>query len=106
MERLTIRSNNGDMVWYKDVENNDAYVEPCEMTPHHSRMAIAKLADYEDAEEHGFLLNVNAAVANIEKQRDAWNDKEVADKRLVEEKRKAYNMAIEILKATARIYNP
>lgn len=63
MERLTIRSNNGDMVWYKDVENNDAYVEPCEMTPHHSRMAIAKLADYEDAEEHGFLLNVNAAVA-------------------------------------------
>lgn len=106
MERLTIRSNNGDMVWYKDVENNDAYVEPCEMTPHHSRMAIAKLADYEDAEEHGLFLNVNAAVANIEKQRDAWNDKEVADKRLVEEKRKAYNMAIEILKATARIYNP
>lgn len=73
MERLTIRSNNGDMVWYKDVENNDAYVEPCEMTPHHSRMAIAKLADYEDAEEHGLFLNVNAAVANIEKQRDAWN---------------------------------
>lgn len=51
-------------------------------------------------------MNVNAAVANIEKQRDAWNDKEVADKRLVEEKRKAYNMAIEILKATARINNP
>lgn len=42
--------------------------------------------------------DVDSVVTNLEKQRDVWNDKEVADKELVEEKRKAYNMAIAIVK--------
>lgn len=53
MERLTERSKNSDMVWFKDVENGNMCLEPCEMSSHHSRMAIAKLAAYEDAEEQG-----------------------------------------------------
>lgn len=56
MERLTIRSKNSDMVWFKDAENGNAHLEPCEMSSHHSRMAIAKLAAYEDAEEQGQIL--------------------------------------------------
>ena len=48
MERLTKRSKNSDMVWYKDVENCGMLLEPCEMSSHHNRMAIAKLAAYED----------------------------------------------------------
>lgn len=54
MERLTERSKNSDMVWFKDTENN-SILEPCEMSAHHSRMAIAKLAEYEDAEEQGLI---------------------------------------------------
>lgn len=57
MERLTERSKNSDMVWFKDTENN-TILEPCEMSVHHSRMAIAKLAAYEDAEEQGLLLRL------------------------------------------------
>lgn len=53
MERLTIRSKNSDMVWFKDAENGNAHLEPCEMTAHHNRMALDKLATYEDAEEQG-----------------------------------------------------
>ena len=57
MERLTERSKskNRSMVWFKD-ENNNMLLEPCEMSSHHSRMAIAKLAAYEDAEEQGQIL--------------------------------------------------
>ena len=40
------------MVWFKDAENG----EPCEMTAHHNRMALDKLATYEDAEEQGRLV--------------------------------------------------
>lgn len=58
MERLTIRSKNSDMVWFKDAENGNAHLEPCEMSSHHSRMAIAKLAAYEDAEEQGQILRL------------------------------------------------
>lgn len=56
MERLTERSKskNSSMVWFKD-ENNNILLEPCEMSSHHSRMAIAKLAAYEDAEEQGLI---------------------------------------------------
>lgn len=56
MERLTIRSKNSDMVWFKDAENGNAHLEPCEMTAHHNRMALDKLATYEDAEEQGQIL--------------------------------------------------
>ena len=41
------------MVWFKDTENNDMWCEPCEMSVHNVRMALAKLADYEDADEQG-----------------------------------------------------
>ena len=70
MERLTIRSKNSDMVWFKDAENGNAHFEPCEMTAHHNRMALDKLATYEDAEDQGFLLRLpiseDAPVYSIE----------------------------------------
>ena len=56
MERLTIHSKNSDMVWFKDAENGNAHLEPCEMTAHHNRMALDKLATYEDAEEQGRMI--------------------------------------------------
>lgn len=56
MERLTERSKNSDMVWFKDVGDSGMLLEPCEMESRHSRMAIEKLAAYEDAEEQGLLL--------------------------------------------------
>ncbi len=62
MERLTIRSKNSDMVWFKDAENGNAHLEPCEMTAHHNRMALDKLAAYEDAEEQGLLLRLPCKV--------------------------------------------
>lgn len=49
MERLTRKSDSG-MVWFVDREHESGYVErePCEMHAHHARLAIAKLAEYED----------------------------------------------------------
>lgn len=64
MERLTERSKNSDMVWFKDPENDDMRLEPCEMSSHHSRMAIEKLAAYEDAEEQGVLLRLPCKVGD------------------------------------------
>lgn len=64
MERLTIRSKNSDMVWFKDAENGNAHLEPCEMTAHHNRMALDKLATYEDAEEQGLLLRLPCKVGD------------------------------------------
>lgn len=48
MERLTKRSKGGGMVWYKDAENKDMNLEPCEISAHHARIALKRLADYED----------------------------------------------------------
>lgn len=64
MERLTIRSKNSDMVWFKDAENGNAHLEPCEMTAHHNRMALDKLATYEDAEEQGLLLRLPCKIGD------------------------------------------
>ena len=64
MERLTIRSKNSDMVWFKDAENGNAHLEPCEMTAHHNRMVLDKLATYEDAEEQGLLLRLPCKVGD------------------------------------------
>lgn len=55
MERLTQKAPDSEMVWFKDKER---LFEPCEMSAHQSRLAIAKLAAYEDAEEHGLLLRL------------------------------------------------
>ena len=60
--RLTVRSENSGMVWFKDTENNDMCLEPCEMSAHNVRMALAKLADYEDADEQGLLLRLPCKV--------------------------------------------
>lgn len=54
--RLTERSKNSDMVWFKDTENEGIRLEPCEMTAHHSRIVLERLAAYEDAEEQGRVL--------------------------------------------------
>ena len=48
MERLTRKSSNTDMVWFVDHNNNDMDLEPCEMSYTHNRLAIRKLAEYED----------------------------------------------------------
>lgn len=64
MERLTERSKNSDMVWFKDTESEGMRLEPCEMTAHHSRMTIEKLAAYEDAEEQGLLLRLPCKVGD------------------------------------------
>ena len=52
------------MVWFKDRENGNMLFEPCEMTAHHRRMAIDKLAIYEDAEEQGLLLRLPCKVGD------------------------------------------
>ena len=64
MERLTGRSKNSDMVWFKDTENDGIRLEPCEMSAHHSRMALERLAAYEDAEEQGLLLRLPCKVGD------------------------------------------
>lgn len=64
MERLTIRSKNSDMVWFKDAENGNAHLEPCEMTAHYNRMALDKLATYEDLEEQGRLIKLPCKVGD------------------------------------------
>lgn len=53
--RLTY-SNADGVVWFKSQSKNDIWLEPCEMTAHDNRIAIAKLATYEDAEEQGRLV--------------------------------------------------
>lgn len=62
--RLTERSKNSDMVWFKDPENDDMRLEPCELTAHHNRMMLDKLAAYEDAEEQGLLLRLPCKVGD------------------------------------------
>lgn len=62
MERLTERSKNSDMVWFKDTENEGMRLEPCEMSAHHSRIALEKLAAYEDAEEQGLFLRLPCGI--------------------------------------------
>jgi len=54
MERLTEKSERG-VVWFIDHENNDIRLEPCEMDSHNNRLAIEKLAKYEDLEEQGLI---------------------------------------------------
>ena len=59
MERLTYKAPDSEMVWFKDKER---LFEPCEMDAHQSRLAIAKLATYEQAEEQGLLLRLPCKV--------------------------------------------
>ena len=42
--------------------------------------------------------DVDAVEKRLKSQKEVWNDKEISDARLVEEKRKAYDMAIKIVK--------
>jgi hypothetical protein len=54
MERLTKRHEESGMVWFVDHENifngekRELLLEPCEMSYHHYRLAIQKLAEYEE----------------------------------------------------------
>lgn len=64
MERLTIRSKNSDMVWLKDAENGNARLEPCEMTAHHNRVVLDRLATYEGLEEQGRLVKLPCKVGD------------------------------------------
>lgn len=61
MERLTYKAPDSEMVWFKDKER---LFEPCEMSVHQSRLAIARLAAYEDAEEQGLLLRLPCKVGD------------------------------------------
>lgn len=64
MDRLTYKSNKTDMVWFVDRENDDIRLEPCEMSSHHNRLAIDKLAAYEDSEEQSLLLKLPCKVGD------------------------------------------
>lgn len=64
MERLTRKSNTSSMVWFVDHEMGGVNREPCEMDSHHTRLAITKLAEYEDLEEQGKLLELPCAVGD------------------------------------------
>lgn len=64
MERLTEKAANSNMVWFKDSENDGMCIEPCEMSAHHSRIALERLAAYEDAEEQGLLLRLPCKVGD------------------------------------------
>lgn len=74
MKRLT-KSNDNGMTWFVDHDNNEINLEPCEMTVHHSRMVLDKLAVYEDAEEQGILLRlpcgIGTTVYEVENNTDA-----------------------------------
>ena len=61
MERLTYKAPDSEMVWFKD---KGRLFEPCEMSAHQSRLAIAKLAAYEQAEEQGLLLRLPCKVGS------------------------------------------
>lgn len=63
MNRLTRKSQNSEMVWFID-HNNDLNLEPCEMTAGDSGKAIRKLAVYEEAEECGKLLVIPCKVGD------------------------------------------
>lgn len=64
MKRLTRKSDSG-MVWFIDHEHKEPIErEPCDMGAHHARLAIAKLAEYEDLEEQGKLLKLPCAVGD------------------------------------------
>ena len=68
MERLTKRSenlNDKTTAWFIDRENGNRKLEPCEMNPHHSGVAIRRLAEYEDAEEQGLLFKLPVAIGDI-----------------------------------------
>lgn len=62
MNRLTKKSADSGMVWFIDYENNGIVLEPCEMYSHHSRLAIQKLAEYE---ELGTVAECKNAMARI-----------------------------------------
>lgn len=62
MERLTQKAPDSEMVWFK---NEERLFEPCEMSAHESRLAIAKLAAYEQAEEQGLLLRSPCKVGDM-----------------------------------------
>ena len=64
MERLTEKAANSNMVWFKDTENDGVRLEPCEMSAHHSRIALERLAAYEDAEGQGLLLRLPCKVGD------------------------------------------
>ena len=61
MERLTQKAPDSEMVWFKDKER---LFEPCEMSAHQSRLAIAKLAAYEQDEDQGLLLRLPCKVGS------------------------------------------
>lgn len=63
MERLTQKAPDSEMVWFKDKER---LFEPCEMSAHHNRMALDKLATYEDAEEQGRYIKLPEKIEETE----------------------------------------
>lgn len=57
MERLTRVSKNGTgMIWFIDHNNKNVDLEPCEMTTKDIRIALERLAYYEDLEESDKLI--------------------------------------------------
>lgn len=65
MSRLTKRGIKQEgMIWFVDHENNGMSLEPCEMNPHHNRVTLEKLADYEDKEEQGLMISAPCKIGD------------------------------------------
>lgn len=51
-----------ESVMFIDSENNYIPLVPCEMKAHHTQLALEKLADYEDKQEQGLMIELPCKV--------------------------------------------
>ena len=102
MSRLTYKSESG-MTWFVDEEGRK--LEPCEMSPHHSRLAIEKLAHYEDLEEAGRLIDRKALETTLSSTMRALT---IIGEICVEESKMHIDkkMAVREIRECLRKYNP
>ena len=77
---MRLTKNINGMVWFAS-QDADLWLEPNEMSYRDNRIAIDKLATYEDAEEQGRLVilpfdmkGIKLVVAERERQIDLWCD--------------------------------
>jgi len=66
MKRLTKRGVGLEgMIWFIDHENNELALEPCEMSPHHNRLLLEKVAKYEDKEENDLIIQLPCKIGDM-----------------------------------------
>lgn len=62
---MKLTHRDGAMVWFASQDHEGLWLEPCEMSYHDNKIAINKLAEYEDAEEHGWLVILPCKVGDV-----------------------------------------